>query len=94
LANVDLELQSGDEILLTTTDRNGRFSFADLRPGKWTLTVSNANLPAYHELEHTTYELDIEPGQQPELLVRVLARRRPILIIDEGKVPVVPKSKP
>jgi hypothetical protein len=51
LANVLLEFKSELEIWRMLTDRKGRFSFDDVRPGQWTLAVYADNLPEYHYLD-------------------------------------------
>ena len=66
------------------TDRKGRFSFDDVRPGQWTLAVHADNLPEYHYLEKDTFEIELAPGDKKELLVRVLPRKRTIQVIEEG----------
>jgi len=84
LANVLLEFKSELEIWRVLTDRKGRFSFDDVRPGKWTLAVYADNLPEYHYLEKDTFEIELAPGEKKEMLVRVLPRKRTIQVIKEG----------
>ncbi|MGB2769902.1 MAG: carboxypeptidase-like regulatory domain-containing protein, partial [Candidatus Zixiibacteriota bacterium] len=84
LSNILVEVRCEEEVLRQLTDQKGRFSFEDLRPGKWTLTVYDHDLPAYHYLEDEQFQFDLKPGQEKDVTVRVLPRLRPIQIIDEG----------
>ena len=92
LANVLLVLKSELESLGVLTDRKGRVSFHDVRPGHWTLTVHADNLPEYHYLEKDTFEIELAPGEKKEILVRVLPRKRTIRIIEEGKTLIEEKK--
>jgi len=84
LANVLLEFKSELEIWRVLTDRKGRFSFDDVRPGQWSLVVYADNLPEYHYLEKNTFEIELAAGDKKEMLIRVLPRKRTIQVIEEG----------
>jgi len=86
LSNTLVEITDGEEILRQLTDQKSKFSFQDIRPGKWTLKVYNDDLPAHHYLEQKEFKLVLKPGEEKELMVKVLPRHRPIQIIDEGKI--------
>jgi len=86
LANVLVELASGDEILRRATDQRGRFLFDVLRPGQWHLRVYDHNLPAYHYLETPEQDLTLGPGQSLDITIPVLAKARQIKFIDEGVI--------
>ncbi len=86
LANTLVELTNGLEIKRRITDRKGNFRFEELRPGKWTLKVYSNNLPQYHYLEEDTFEFDLKPGDDKEILIKVLPKRRLIRIIEEGEI--------
>ncbi len=81
-----VELTNGKQVLRQVTDRDGEISFENLRPGKWTLRVYENNLPEHHVIETPAIEMELEPGQSREALVRILPKRRPIRFIDEGKI--------
>ncbi|RPH94177.1 carboxypeptidase regulatory-like domain-containing protein [candidate division KSB1 bacterium] len=93
LANLEVEIRNMQEILRSVTDRSGRFSFDELRPGQWTLTVSDRNMPAFHDPEQTAYDVVISPGERKELPIRIVPRTRPVIIVDEGKVPIITDRK-
>lgn len=84
LANILVELTNGPEIKRRLTNGEGRFEFEELRPGKWTLKIYDHNLPQYHYLEKDTFEFELKPGGEEEVLVKVLPRKRRIHIIEEG----------
>ena len=84
LSGMLVEVSCEDEVLRQHTDQKGKFSFEDLRPGKWTLRTYDRDLPAYHYLENEQFRFDLKPGEEEDIIVRVLPRLRPIQIIDEG----------
>ncbi|MFH1010763.1 MAG: carboxypeptidase-like regulatory domain-containing protein, partial [bacterium] len=89
LPNIQLELRRDGEVLSTTTDQQGRFSFDEVRPGEWELRVLPDNLPPYHHPEPAVTHLALNPGSKQEIALRVIPQTRRIHIVDEGKVPVV-----
>ena len=93
LAGILVGLQSESEIHRRVTDRKGQFLFEDLRPGNWTLTVYENNLPKYHYPEQTTFEFHLKPGSEEELLVKILPQMRSINIIDAGELIIEEENK-
>jgi hypothetical protein len=83
LADVIVELKNDSEIKRTITDKNGRFEFHQLRPVKWTVKIYPNNLPQYHYLEKDTFDLELAPGQNVEIITKVLPKKRRIQIIAE-----------
>jgi hypothetical protein len=81
--------QGGDTIR-GVTNGDGRFNFAGLRPGRWTLKVSAAELPAHHYLEHDTLSIQLAAGERSDLLLRVLPRRRAVRMLTQGEVVLRP----
>jgi nucleoid-associated protein YgaU len=79
-------LSSGADSLRRVTDASGRFDFADLRPGRWALSVEHAELPAHHRMERDTMTLEVAAGDAREVVLRVLPRFRPVRIIAGGEV--------
>lgn len=86
LANILIEVSSGNEILRQLTDEKGRFSFEDLRPGNWRLKVYEEELPPHHYLEKKDFQFELRPGEEKEFVIKVLPRIRPIQIIEEGEI--------
>ncbi|HEX7118225.1 MAG TPA: NEW3 domain-containing protein [Longimicrobiales bacterium] len=89
LRDVVIELSREGEALHRVTDGRGRFEFADLAPGEWTLAVVAADLPPNHDLAEDTIRLHLAPGDAAEVTLRALPHWRPVRIIDSGEIAVV-----
>jgi len=83
LPDVSVKLTSDEETFYQTTDRDGFFRFDRLRPGHWTVTVDDSQLPRFHYLERDVFEVELEPGEQVDLLIKVFVRHRPIQLLEE-----------
>ncbi|MBN2373437.1 hypothetical protein JXL19_06610 [bacterium] len=84
--NMIVEVSNGSEVNRRITDSRGRFEFEELRPGNWILKVWGENIPVYHSLEKDTFEIQLKPGENRELVIKALPRKRHINIIDEGGI--------
>ena len=89
--NVVLELSNAVEAQRRITDTRGRFSFAGVRPGQWTLRVIEGNLPANYYFEKESLDVDLPPGGEQTVTLKVLPRKRRIQIVGGGKVLVETK---
>jgi hypothetical protein len=83
-AGILIELASGDETIRKLTDGSGRFSMEGLRPGFWHLKVYENNLPDYHYLETKESDIVLQPGEQHDLVLKVLPHLRPVKIIEHA----------
>ena len=83
LADAIVELKDSSEIKRTVTDKQGEFSFTELRPGEWILKICSDNLPEYHCLDKDTFQLELKPGQETKVSAKVLPKKRQIKIIDQ-----------
>ncbi len=88
LANILIELQRGKEIKRRVTDQLGRFHFSELSPGEWKLFVQKSGLPEYTFVDQDTLQLFTNPGENKEIAIKVLPKKRPIRIIQEGGIVV------
>lgn len=93
LGGVEIVLRSQTETRRVFTDRNGNFALDELVPGRWEMTISADHLPRFHRPEYETYEVLLEPASSERVVVRILPMKRSVIIVDEGKVPVVTKRK-
>lgn len=59
-----LEAKKGEEVLRIFTDKEGRFAFNDLRPGKWSIKIYSAGLPSGYTIKREVFTLDLAPGQK------------------------------
>ena len=94
LAGIQVEISNGTERFVQMTDRMGRFSYTDLRPGRWTLTIEPTSLPLYHYVEFEKNEFDLVPGAHKHLDIRVLMNRQPIQIVQTGVLELKPSAPP
>ena len=81
-----LELSDGVETKRVLTDSEGRFAFTEMRPGTWTLKISESGLPPYTRLETSSIEFRPAPGETIETLVRVVPRQRQVQMLYDGGV--------
>jgi len=86
LKDITVQITKAQEILQQITDEEGRFSFEDIRPGKWTLKVHSQNLPAHHYLEQEELQIEIGPGEAKKVEIKVLPRLRPVQMVEEGEI--------
>jgi len=89
-----VELSGEGDVFRQTTDPDGRFLFEGLRPGTYTLKVSDDNLPEFHVFERDTVTVDLKPGAKEEVLVKVIPVVRTIQIIDRGEVRIKKRKDP
>ncbi len=83
-AGVFLELTNGTEIHRRVSDGRGSFAFADLRPGNWRLRVAGGEIPQFHSFDRDSVDLTLLPGEKEELALRLIPRRRPVRIVQQG----------
>jgi hypothetical protein len=86
MRDVIVQLSRGGEAVRRVTDASGRFAFADLLPGRWTLTLENPQIPPHHHLERDTLILDVRAGEAHAAEIRVLPRNRPLILLAEGEI--------
>jgi hypothetical protein len=86
LGNILVQLKGDTQTLNRVTDREGRFEFGELCPGKWTLTIDEETLPEYHTLKGGSQSFDLAPGDHRETTLEVGQVKRRILIIEEKEI--------
>jgi hypothetical protein len=86
LANAVVVLSGPGGTLRRVADAAGRFELADLRPGRWRLTVDAGSLPAFHSLQGDSALVDLAPGAASQVELRVVERNRPVQIVAEADV--------
>lgn len=86
MARVLVVASKGDVVRRQVTDAQGRFDFGYLPPGRWTLEISAADLPAHHDLQPSRTVLDLAPGETENVDLRVVPRHREVRIVDRGEV--------
>ena len=84
LAGEVLELSNGQQTLRRLTGAGGTVTFAQLRPGKWSLRVYDSVLPAQHAVERPERAFELRAADRVEEEVRILPRKRRLKLIDQG----------
>jgi outer membrane protein OmpA-like peptidoglycan-associated protein len=84
LANTLVELINEKEAKSLVTDRDGSFSFEGLHPGKWTLKVSDNDLPENHYFDKNSIEFNLKPAEKADVFIKVLPKIRRIKILEEN----------
>jgi nucleoid-associated protein YgaU len=79
-------------VLRRLTDARGRFTFAGLRPGRWTLSMYAGALPGHHRLERDSIRLEVTPGDTLHSALRVIPERRTLHIIASAELTATPAS--
>ncbi len=86
LSGVVLELKNENSSVSAQSTRDGTFSFDDLLPGKWTLTINKNSLPRFTYLEKNDLEFELKPGDAQDITIKVLPRKRVIQMLGGGAV--------
>ncbi len=81
-----VELTNGSEIVRQQTDRHGVANFSHLRPGRWRVKLEGTNIPAHHRIEEGVRELELKPGENGPVAMRVVSQTRTINFVDEGTI--------
>ena len=66
-----VEASHEKELFRVYTDRNGGFSFNDLRPGDWQIKIYTNSLPKGYKIETTQYNIALTPGETKHIDVPV-----------------------
>ncbi len=84
LEGIFVELKNNREVYRKFTDVRGSFSFSDLKPGEYTLSVGNDDLPEHHQLEKNNISLSVTAGESKDAVFKVIPIIRTIKIIKKG----------
>lgn len=76
--SVVVEIKRDNELFRAITNRDGKFLFKDLRPGKWTLKVYTNNLPEGFELTQESMEVDLQPGENKDINIQIRKKARKV----------------
>ncbi len=81
-----VEASRNDNPLRRPTGAGGQATFRALRPGTWTISLAGTRIPSDKAPAQSTYEVDLDPGTDTTVTVRVLPDERPeIKMIGEGR---------
>jgi hypothetical protein len=101
--DVAVILENGVRTLSVVTDATGAFTVEGLQPGSWRVSIDANDIPATHATTGGGV-VEIRPGQQSTVELRVVPRRRTIHVLEGGVAtpaiapdsmrPRVPRSTP
>jgi hypothetical protein len=86
LSGIRVSISNGVETYFQMTDSRGEFGFDRLRAGQWTVNVRTSQLPPFHYLEPSTFDLTLAQGERAECEIIVLERRRPVQLLEEEEL--------
>jgi hypothetical protein len=86
LPGVLVEVSNGEVCMTQYTKSRGTFGFAGLRPGSWTVRIFPEDLPHYYSVQTDESHVDLAPGDETHMVLRILPRHRHINIMDEGEI--------
>jgi hypothetical protein len=81
VGNVLLEMADGTTRRRRLTNGNGDFLFEQMVPGTYTLRVVDALLPSYTRFEQDAFRLELAPGDERVLELRVVPEQRHVKIL-------------
>ena len=83
-ADVILRLTNQRDTIYRHTDAEGRTSFTDVPPGRWTVAV-HSDAPALHRFDPDRQELTLAAGEAKAMAFRLVPRQRDVQIIGPGE---------
>ena len=81
LPRVVVELRNGIELRRVLTDRDGTFTFSDVRPGTWKVALAASQAPRFHRILESVFEVHLAPGSSEAVEFNVLPVRRPVTLL-------------
>ena len=73
-----IEASNGTEIFRILTERDGTFSFNDLRPGNWHVKVYSNGIPQGYQLDINQFDFNLTSGKEEKLDVIIRKKSREI----------------
>jgi hypothetical protein len=86
VAGAILQLANDADTLRTAVDAAGRFTFAEVAPGDWTLSVARADLPRYRRFEDAPRAIVLRAGETQNVALRVVPAAPQVQVIAEAEL--------
>lgn len=86
MERVTVDFQSGDQRIRRQSDSRGIIDVRGLRPGPWTVTVANAELPAFYRFDRDSITVRVASGAQSDLSFAASPVQRRIEIVTTADV--------
>jgi hypothetical protein len=83
--HVRVEAWQDSEVHRVHTGPFGRFTFTDLRPGRWVIRIADAELPQLSTVEGDSVVVNVARGQTQTAVVNIVPRRRKVRLVQIGK---------
>lgn len=90
LHNVVVTISAPGEVHRRVSDALGRFDFSGLPAGRWRLEPAPGALPPHHVWEEEALDIELGPGEQRELLLKVIPKNRPMRLVAEADLAAPP----
>jgi Uncharacterized protein containing LysM domain len=87
-----LQIANGQDSLRTSVDETGQFHFGQIAPGRWVLSVVQADLPRYHRFEQDRMFLELAPGEAQHVELRASPSAPQVQMIARAELSLVPSS--
>lgn len=68
------------------TDENGAFEVGGLRPGRWTVTVDDSELPSRHRVTPSSVVLELTPNDSGRASFQIIPQPKRLIVIDQADV--------
>ncbi|RPI03619.1 MAG: hypothetical protein EHM64_12035 [Ignavibacteriae bacterium] len=85
-SGVFLEISNGTEINRRVSDNKGKFLFADMRPGSWTLKIIGGDIPENYKIDPEEININLAAGEKTDVKFQLKPRRRTIKMIEPAQV--------
>jgi hypothetical protein len=89
LENISVALIAGGDTVFRATDREGKYSFTDVRGGEWTIAVLT-DAPPQFRYDRESVALNLRPGESAVADFQLLPRKRQIRILGDSDAPPIP----
>ena len=86
MQGVVIEIRGDFGVFYRKTDKKGYFNFESIKPGLWEVTAYSNSLPELHVFENERISINLEAGQEKEVLFKVVPKKRQIRIIQTGTI--------
>jgi len=84
MPNVLVALEGARDTLWQASDERGRLDFGRVPPGNWVLRVRSGDVPEHHAFAVERMALDVRPGEQLNVELRLLPQRRTVTFVGES----------
>jgi hypothetical protein len=82
---VRVEAWQDSEVHRVHTGAFGRFTFTDLRPGRWVIRIADSELPQLSTVEGDSVIVNVARGETQTAVVNIVPRRRKVRLVQIGQ---------